>query len=239
MRAFMDVLWVHIFVTFLLLTALEIVLGIDNLVFITIVSNKLPEKQQPTARRLGLGLAVITRLVLLAFAFWLVGLTEPLFHLDRFGVSARDLLLFVGGGFLIYTAAKELWESIIPTDALSIAPGKRFTTVIVKIMLFDMLFSLDSVITAVGVAKEYWVMAAAIIVAVILMIIASDFLSHLIKTYWRIRLLALCFLVLIGIVLMLQSLHLEVAKSYLFVALTFSIFTEIISRLYERAQVKN
>jgi len=236
----MTLLNLHIIGVFLLLVLLEIVLGVDNLIFITIVSNRLPENQQSIARRLGLGLAVISRLVLLAFAFWLIHLTEPLFHILTTGISARDLLLIIGGGFLIVTACKELLTDIFQKGSAKplVHPGKTFLTVVIKIILFDILFSLDSVITAVGVASQYWVMALAIIVAVILMVVASDYLSRLIKIYWRIRMLALCFLILVGIMLLLHGCHIDVPRAYLYTALIFSIFVETINHLYEKFKEK-
>lgn len=230
----------HTLLSLLILIVLELVLGVDNLVFITITSQRLPEAQQSLARRLGLTVAVVSRLVLLAFAFWLVKLIQPIFHIGDHGVSIRDLILFFGGVFLIYTAVKELWVDV-RGDHLSVAVGgasRSFLGVIIKIMLFDILFSLDSVITAVGVANEYWVMALAIIIAVIGMIILSDKLAYLIKHFWRIRLLALCFLVLVGLMLIFHGLEIEFAKSYIYVALFFSIFVEVINSLYEKVRAR-
>lgn len=236
----MSIFHAQTWVTLVILTLLEIVLGIDNLVFITIASSRLPLKRQPYARKLGLSLAVITRLLLLAFAFWLIKLVHPLFYVGDFGVSARDLLLIIGGLFLIYTAIKELVHDIRrEKESKMVQAPTSFFKVICIIMVFDILFSLDSVITAVGVANEYWIMATAIIIAIIFMIFSSDFVAHLIRTYWRIRLLALCFLILVGIILLLHGLHFDVPKAYLFAALFFSIFVEIINSLYEKFKGKN
>lgn len=228
-----------VFLTLLLLIVLELVLGVDNIVVITLISQRLPLKRQALARRVGLGFAIITRLILLAFAFALIKLVQPIFHLGDHPVSIRDLLLFFGGLFLLFTAIKELAHDIRGKKAEPVVSAARtFWVAIFKIIAFDILFSLDSVITAVGVAKDYWVMAVAIIVAVLMMILASDILAYLIKTFWRIRLLALCFLGLVSFLLLSESVHLGFDRTYLYVALLFSIFVEAVNSLHEKFNSK-
>jgi len=177
----------QIWASLLTLTAIEIVLGIDNLVFIAILAGRLPAERQGRARQVGLALALITRLALLASIVWIIGLTQPLFEVLGHAVSWRDVILIAGGFFLVYKGTREIHERLegdAPHEAASRARA-NFGGVVVQIMLLDIVFSLDSVITAVGMANELWVMAAAIIVAVVIMLVASGPLAAFVDRHLR------------------------------------------------------
>lgn len=216
-------------VSLLALTTIEIILGVDNLVFIAIVTSKLHISQQKTARRLGLGLAMIMRLLLLAMIVWLAESTKPLFMLGDFPVSIRSLVLFFGGIFLLIKAGHELLETRKPHIQVTEKCAGRFWTAILQITLLDILFSLDSVISAVGIVKEYEIMAIAIVIAVLTMIVASEPIAHFIMHNARIKILALCILLLVGVKLTLEGLNVDVNSAYLFVAMGFALFVEIMN----------
>ena len=185
------------------LTALEIVLGIDNLVFIAIVAGRLPPRQQNRARQIGLGLALITRLALLASIVWIIGLTRPVFELFGQSVSWRDIVLIAGGFLLLYKSTREIHQGL-EDGAQNKEPGDgrtSFAGVVAQIMLLDVVFSLDSVLTAVGMANSLWVMAAAIIVAIAIMLMASKPLADFVERHPTVKMLALSFLLLIGMTL--------------------------------------
>lgn len=219
-------------ISLLALVTLEIILGIDNLVFISILSSRLPQAQQKMARRVGLLLALITRLLLLASAVWLIHLTQPLFTVFNHGVSCRDLFLFFGGLFLLTKGTFEIHKEI---DSASRAPLKvryaAFVTVIVQIALFDILFSLDSILTAVGMTPHFVIMALAIIIAVIVMIIASEHIHYFIQQYPTIKMLALSFLLLIGTVLIADALSFHIPRGYIYFALFFSLLVETLNNI--------
>ncbi|MCP4473721.1 MAG: TerC family protein [Gammaproteobacteria bacterium] len=226
----------HTWLSLAILIGLEIILGIDNLVFLSLVSVTLPLHQQGRARRLGLTLAMIMRLLLLAGAFALISLQHPL--LTPFGhpISIRDLFLLAGGIFLIWKSLDELRKAgpQEKTHKLAIGSGK-FKTVVMKIVLLDMLFSIDSVMTAVGVTRDYWIMATAVIISILLMMIASGPISHFIQRHMRIRLLALAFLLLIGAILIIESSGIDIPRGYLFTALGFSLLVEWINWRHQRS----
>tara|TARA_R110000868_G_scaffold8205_7_gene42733 strand:- start:42155 stop:43372 length:1218 start_codon:yes stop_codon:yes gene_type:complete len=208
-------------ISLLILTMLEIVLGIDNIVFILIASNRLPKEQQKTARRLGLGLAMIMRLLLLGGVFWLSQLTKTWFMIGSWNVSGRDFILFVGGLFLLYKGCHEIINYLREHQ-----PGHKVKTktatmalVLTQIILLDIVFSLDSVITAVAVAKVYMVMAVAIIIAVFVMMWASEPLNNFLNRFPRVKLLALIFITLVGVFLIVQSFNVEVSHYYLYGAM--------------------
>jgi predicted tellurium resistance membrane protein TerC len=211
------------------LTALEIVLGIDNLVFIAILSNRLPAHLQSRARRVGLGAAVITRLMLLATIAWLAGVTAPLFSLAGHDFSLRDLVLFGGGLFLLAKGTTEIHATVEGVEESRAVKVSGFTSVIVQIMILDIVFSLDSVITAVGMANQLGVMAAAIIIAVIIMIFASEALSRFINAHVSIKMLALSFLILVGVTLVADGMGFHVPKGYLYFAIAFSTGVEALN----------
>ena len=214
----------------LTLTALEIVLGIDNLVFISIMSNRLPVEQQSSARRTGLALAVITRLLLLASIAWLAGVTTPLFSVFDHPVSLRDLILVGGGLFLLAKGTTEIHTTVEGVEEeISHAKATSFVSVIIQIMILDIVFSLDSVITAVGMAQQLSVMAAAIIIAVIVMLFAADPLSRFIHEHVSVKMLALSFLILVGTALIADGVGFHVPKGYLYFAIAFSVGVEALN----------
>jgi len=223
-------------ISLLTLTALEIVLGIDNLVFISLITNRLPVSQQKFARQFGLVLACLTRLLLLATITWMTRFTNPLFTLAEHTFSGRDLILIAGGVFLLAKGTSELHLNVSSIDEKSGALRRfsRFSFVIIQIMLLDIIFSLDSVITAVGMAQEFIVMALAIIIAIALMIWASGPLSRFINTYPSLKILGLSFLLLIGLVLVADGFGMHVPRGYLYFAIAFSIFVEWLNILAAR-----
>ena len=221
-----------IWASLITLTALEIVLGIDNLVFIAILTGRLPAAQQNRARRIGLALALITRLPLLASIFWIIGLTQPL--LDLFGrpVSWRDVVLAAGGLFLLYKGTREIHHSL-EGDGPDEKPARArtsFAGVVAQIMLLDIVFSLDSVITAVGMASKFWVMAAAIIIAVAIMLAAAGPLADFVQRYPTVKMLALSFLMLIGMTLIADGAGFHVPKGYIYAAIGFSVGVEAMNQ---------
>lgn len=223
------------------LTILEIVLGIDNLVFLSILSHKLPHTQQPLARRVGLSLAWATRLMLLASAVWLAKLVTPLFTVFSIAISGRDLFLLVGGMFLLAKATQEIHYELEPhADVKQIeAKSALFWWVIVQIALFDMVFSLDSVLTAIGLTNNFWVMAVAITIAILAMIFLSEPLSKFIEQHPSVRMLALSFLILIGMVLIADAFKTHIPRGYIYFAMGFSLSVESLNiwrnkRLYKK-----
>ena len=214
----------------LTLTALEIVLGIDNLVFISIMSNRLPVEQQSSARRTGLALAVITRLLLLASIAWLAGVTAPLFSVFDHPVSLRDLILMGGGMFLLAKGTTEIHATVEGVEEeMRHVKAASFVSVIIQIMILDIVFSLDSVITAVGMANQLSVMAAAIIIAVAVMLFAADPLSRFIHEHVSVKMLALSFLILVGTALIADGMGFHVPKGYLYFAIAFSVGVEALN----------
>jgi predicted tellurium resistance membrane protein TerC len=230
----------QIWASLLTLVALEIVLGIDNIVFVAILAGRLPAKLQNRARRIGLGLALIGRLALLASIAWIIGLTRPLFELFGHGFSWRDLILIAGGLFLLYKGTTEIHHRLEGEESGEEADGERqsFTGVVLQIMLLDIVFSLDSVITAVGIASEYWVMAAAIVVAVVIMAVAAGPLSKFIEAHPTVKMLALSFLLLIGMTLVADGAGFHVPKGYVYAAISFSIVIEALNQLAGRRRRK-
>ena len=220
----------EIWISLLTLTLLEIVLGIDNIVFISILAGKLPQEQQQKARRMGLGLALITRLLLLCGLAWMVKLKAPLFHLFSHGFSGRDLILIVGGLFLLYKATHEIHGKLEGEDgAVTRSLPPAFAAVIVQILLLDVVFSLDSVITAVGMVSQLGVMIAAVILAVIFMLFFSDAISGFIDRHPTLKMLALSFLIMIGGTLIMEGFGKEVHKGYIYFAMAFSAAVETLN----------
>ena len=220
------------------LTVLEIVLGIDNVIFISILAGKLPPAQQGRARRLGLGLAMITRILLLAFIAWMARLTTPLFSVLGHGVSGRDLILMGGGLFLLAKATYEIHGHLEgETGRASRTVRGAFVRVIIQIALLDIVFSLDSVITAVGMARHLPVMIAAVVIAVVIMMWSAGPISDFVHRHPTIKMLALSFLLLIGVSLLAEGLGQHVSKGYIYFAMGFSVFVEMLNlRLRARAQ---
>jgi predicted tellurium resistance membrane protein TerC len=221
---------------FLTLTVLEVVLGIDNLVFLAILSQRLPAHQQKKARRLGLTLAWVTRLLLLASAVWLTRLTAPLITLFDFPFSGRDIFLIFGGLFLLAKSTQEIHAEIEPEDEKNATAKKTaaFGFVVVQIAILDIVFSIDSVLTAVGLTPHFWLMAAAITVAIAAMIFASEPLSAFIERHPSIKMLGLSFLILIGMVLIADGFHFHVPRPYIYFAMGFSLFVEMLNLIRKR-----
>lgn len=220
----------EIWIGLLTLTALEIVLGIDNVVFISILAGKLPITQQAKARRTGLLLAMFTRILLLISLAWIIGLTEPLFNLLGFEVSGRDVILIGGGIFLLAKSTREIHDKLEgETGHASAKVAPSFISVIVQILLLDIVFSLDSVITAVGMVSEIGVMIAAVVVAVLIMMLSAGPISDFVNRHPTIKILALSFLLLIGFTLVVEGLHQHIPKGYIYFAMGFSIFVEMLN----------
>jgi predicted tellurium resistance membrane protein TerC len=226
----------QIWASLVTLTALEIVLGIDNLVFIAIVAGRLPPERQNRARRVGLALALITRLALLASIVWIIGLTRPVFELFGQPVSWRDIVLIAGGLFLLYKGTREIHQGLEGDGQTAGAGGGRtsFAGVVVQIMVLDIVFSLDSVITAVGMANTLWVMAAAIVIAVAIMLVASKPLADFVERHPTVKMLALSFLLLIGMTLIADGAGFDVPKGYIYAAIGFSVAVETLNQFAAR-----
>jgi len=217
-------------VALLTLTALEIVLGIDNIIFISILAGKLPEHQRSRGRTLGLLLAMFTRILLLLSLSWIAQLTNPLFSIGEHGVSGRDLILLIGGMFLLGKATLEIHEKLEGKEGHSSAKVKAsFAGVLIQIMLLDIVFSLDSVITAVGMANQIGVMITAVVIAVFIMMFASGPISRFIEDRPTLKILALSFLLLIGVNLVAEGLHFHIPKGYTYFAMFFSVFVEMLN----------
>ena len=208
------------------LTVLEIVLGIDNIVFITILADQLPEKRQSAARRLGLALAMGTRILLLLSLVWIMGLTRPLFELLDRGFSGRDLILLGGGLFLLWKATREIHEKLEGEEEGTEqgAATVTFAGVITQIALLDIVFSLDSVITAVGMADDIAVMVIAVVLAVLVMMVSADAIGDFVNRHPTVKMLALSFLLLIGVSLVADGMGLHIPKGYIYFAMGFSMF---------------
>jgi predicted tellurium resistance membrane protein TerC len=217
-------------VALITLTVLEIVLGIDNIVFISILSGKLPPEKQGRARTIGLMLAMITRVLLLLSISWLVRLTSPLFAVFGHEVSGRDLILLGGGLFLLAKATFEIHDKLEGDEGHGSARvPARFWQVIVQIILLDLVFSLDSVITAVGMARDIWVMVTAVVVAVGVMLIAAGPISAFVERHPTVKMLALSFLLLIGFSLIAEGAGQHISKGYIYFAMGFSVFVEALN----------
>lgn len=212
------------------LTALEIVLGVDNVIFISILASKLPGKQADRARQVGLLAALVTRILLLMSLSWVVGLTEPLFTVMGREVSGRDLILVIGGLFLLAKSTHEIHERLEgEEDHERKIQAPSFASVIIQIALLDIIFSLDSVITAVGMANQLWVMITAVVIAVGIMLIASGPISDFVNRHPTVKMLALSFLLLIGFSLIVEALHFHIPKGYMYFAMGFSVFVEMLN----------
>ena len=216
------------------LAALEIVLGVDNLVFIAVVSGRLPASQQARARKIGLALALITRVLLLLALSWIMGLTQPLFHVFRHAVSGRDLILFAGGLFLIAKATWEIYDKIELSHEEAHGRGGRrgFLGVILQIMILDIVFSLDSVITAVGMVDEIPIMVAAIVLAMAVMMVAMESVSTFVEAHPSVKILALSFLILIGVILVADAFGHHVPKGYVYFSMAFALGVELLNLRY-------
>jgi predicted tellurium resistance membrane protein TerC len=222
----------EVWVSFATLAALEIVLGVDNIIFIAILAGRLPVDQREQARKLGLAGAFVSRMGLLAGISWIVQLDEPLFHIGERGFSGKALILLAGGLFLVYKATKEIHHKLEAAGDDVIAIRDKVVTlggVIFQIVLLDMVFSIDSVITAVGMTDLIWVMVAANVVALIVMLVVGRQISELVERHPSIKVLALSFLLMVGVVLLAEGFSVHVPKGYIYGAMGFSVFVEIIN----------
>jgi len=224
----------HIWGSLFTLTVLEIVLGVDNLVMIAVVTHRLPEPMQPLARRMGLLLALIMRLALLGGLFWASHLQKTLFSVAGHPFSIRETIFFFGGLFLLIKGTQEIHAQFDVPTAHATANHMRsgyFYWAMIQIMLFDLIFSLDSVLTAIGLAEVYFIMALAVCIAIVLMMFAAEWLSHFIKTYPSFRTLAFSFILLVGVMLVADGMGAHIDRGYIYFAIAFSLFVEIINTL--------
>ena len=223
-----------IFSSLLALIVLEIILGIDNLVFLAILTEKLPLKERRKARRFGLMFAWVTRLLLLVSAMSIVRLTHPVFSISQWSFSIRDLFLMAGGGFLIVKATQEIHDEVNEDPPLAryhAESQSRLSRVVIQVGLMDIIFSFDSILTAVGLTSHFWIMASAITIAIIVMIYASEPVSNFIHKHPTIKMLALSFLILIGMVLLADGFSFHIPRGYIYVALGFSLGVESLNWL--------
>jgi predicted tellurium resistance membrane protein TerC len=220
----------EIWIALTTLTFLEIVLGVDNIIFISILAGKLPEARQAAARRLGLLLAMGTRILLLFSLSWIIRLTQPLFVLFGHELSGRDLILIAGGLFLLAKSTHEIHGRLEGEEGSASARARvSFTSVLVQIMLLDIVFSLDSVITAVGMVDELAVMVAAVVIAVLIMMLSAGPISDFVHRHPTVKILALSFLLLIGLSLLLEGFDHHIPKGYIYFAMGFSVFVEMLN----------
>jgi predicted tellurium resistance membrane protein TerC len=220
----------HVWLAFVTLTAMEIVLGIDNIIFLAILVGRLPREQQKKARFIGLSLAMVTRILLLFSLTWLMKLTAPLFAILGNEISGRDIVLIVGGLFLLFKSTMEIHTSLEGSEHVTKAGGSAsFIGVVSQIAVIDIIFSLDSVITAVGLVQHVEVMVAAIVIAVIVMMFSAGAISDFIDRHPTIKMLALSFLILIGVALIADGFELHIPKGYIYFAMAFSVMVEMLN----------
>lgn len=212
------------------LIALEVILGIDNIIFISILADKLPDDQRNKLRVWGIGLAMVIRLCLLALIVWILKLDQTLFILFEVEFSGKGIILITGGIFLIYKSAKEIYHNteIAKSDIPDVPKKASFRRLLFEIILLDLVFSIDSIITAIGMVQELWIMYTAVIVAVIIMLIASKPINNFISRHPSFKILALCFLMMIGVSLIAEGLHFEIPKGYIYFSMAFSFFVTFI-----------
>jgi predicted tellurium resistance membrane protein TerC len=226
-------------IAFLTLVALELILGVDNVIFISILAGKLPQEQQGRARQTGIMMAVVTRILLLISLRWIIGLEETLFTVFSLDVSGRDLILFAGGLFLIAKSTHEIHQKLEGVEGESSAKIQgAFWSVIIQIMLLDIVFSLDSVITAVGMVDELAIMIAAVIIAAVVMVFTSGPLAGFVERHPTVKMLALSFLLLIGFTLIVEGFHQHISKGYIYFAMGFSVFVEMLNLRLRQAAVR-
>ena len=227
-------------IAFLTLSALEIILGIDNIIFISVIANRLPKEIREQVRRFGLIFALLTRILLLLSLSWVMGLTNPLFHFSDQAISGRDLILLLGGFFLIWKASKEIYTEVEVGDHEEISSQsnstnsqkslkKLFISSVVQIGLLDIIFSLDSVITAVGMVDQIGVMIAAVLASVLIMLVAAKPIGDFVHRHPSIKVLALSFLTVVGVVLIAEGMGVHIPKGYVYVAMAFSLSVELLN----------
>ncbi len=226
-------------ISLLTLSVLEVVLGIDNIIFISIIAGKLPKMKQGRARAIGLMMALVMRVILLFSISWIVGLKEALFNIGDFAVTGRDLILFSGGVFLLYKTTIELHNKIqgYGEEAMSVKKVS-FNAIVLQIVLIDIVFSFDSILTAVGLVSNLLIMILAVIIAMIIMIIFSGKVSDFINENPTIKVLALSFLLMIGVILILESFHEHVDKKFIYISIAFSLFVELLNIRMRKKETK-
>lgn len=223
---------INVWISLATLTVLEIILGIDNIVVISILSQKLPLHQQAKARSIGISLALVTRILLLMSLVWLASLTAPLFTVFRNDVSLRDIIMIGGGLFLLVKGTHEIHAAFEPNpEALQAKPKNTFSAIIMQIVIMDIVFSLDSVITAIGMAQKLGVMVAAVILALLLMLFAAGAISTFIHKHPSLKMLALSFLLMVGVTLVAEGLEFHIPKGYIYFAMGFSGLVETLNIL--------
>ena len=212
------------------LISLEVILGIDNIIFISILADKLPDNQRSKLRLWGIGLAMVMRLLLLGFIAWILKLDQTLFNLFDTDFSGKGLILILGGLFLIYKSTKEIYHKteIDNEDKLNVPKNSNFKRLLSEVILLDLVFSIDSIITAVGMVQELWVMYTAVIVTVFIMLFASKPISGFIRKHPSFKILALCFLMMIGVSLLAEGFHFEIPKGYIYFSMAFAFLVDVI-----------
>ena len=218
------------------LTALEIVLGIDNIIFLSIVSGRLPKHQQRSARQIGLAMALLGRVALLFSLTWIIGLTEPILTLFGFELSWRDVVLIGGGLFLIVKGTMETHHMLEGHEEEASVGTVTFASAVVQILILDVVFALDSIITAVGMAEHLWVMVTAVVIAMAVMLVAADPVGDFVNDHPTVKMLALSFLLLVGVALIADGLHFHIPRGYLYFAIAFSAGVETLNLLVARAR---
>jgi len=223
-------------IAFITLVVLELVLGVDNVIFISILAGKLPAHQQGRARTIGLGLAIISRVLLLFSLSWIIGLVQPLFSVLKYEISGRDIILILGGLFLLGKSTHEIHQKLEGVEGHASARAlPSFASVVVQILLLDVVFSLDSVITAVGMVDQLAIMVAAVIIAAGVMIVSAGPISSFVDRHPTLKMLALSFLLLIGFTLIVEGLHQHIPKGYVYFAMAFSVFVELLNLRLRKA----
>lgn len=224
----------------LTLTALEIVLGIDNVIFLSVIVSRIPAEQAERARKIGLALALVFRIALLSVLFWIIGLTQPIMTIGKFALSWRDIILIGGGFFLIAKATHEIHNEVEANESEEEATPKpgAFFWVIVQIVIVDLVFSLDSIITAIGMADDIEIMIAAVVIAIGVMYVSSGPVAAFVKEHPTTKMLALAFLVLIGVALVADGFHFHIPRSFIYVAICFSAAVEFFNILAKRNRRK-
>ncbi|MFN7823153.1 MAG: TerC family protein [Bacteroidota bacterium] len=219
----------EIIIPLISLIALEVILGIDNIIFISILADKLPEHQRGKLRFWGIGLALIMRLALLALISWILQLDQTLFTIGDIDFSGKGIILILGGLFLIYKSTKEIYyKSELHKDGPSVPRVHSFKKLLSEVILLDLVFSIDSIITAVGMVQELWIMYTAVIVTVIIMLIAAKPISEFIRKHPSFKILALCFLMMIGVALLAEGFRFEIPKGYIYFSMAFAFLVDII-----------
>ncbi len=219
-----------VIIPLLSLIALEVILGIDNIIFISILADKLPENQRNKLRFWGIGLAMVMRLIFLAFIAWILKLDQTLFTLFDISFSGKGLILILGGLFLIYKSTKEIYHKteIVNDNIPNVPKNSSFKKLLSEVIILDLVFSIDSIITAVGMVQQLWVMYTAVIFSVVIMLFASRPISEFIGKHPSFKILALCFLMMIGVSLLAEGFHFEIPKGYIYFSMAFAFLVDVI-----------